>query len=59
MDKAKLRAAADKYLNASAIYAALLAVSKFNFNDLVTFWRNVVSLVNAVVSAVELVKSEF
>jgi len=46
-------------LNASAVYAALTAVNKFNFNDLPTFWRNVVSLVNAVISAVELAKSEF
>ena len=59
VDKAKLRAAADRYLNASAVYAALLAVSRFKFNDLPTFWRNVVSLVNAVISAVELAKSEF
>ena len=27
-------------------YTALLAVSKFNYSDLGTFWRNVVSLVN-------------
>ena len=59
MDEAKLRAAADKSLNASAVYTALLAVSKYNFDDLATFWRNVVSLVNAVISAVELAKSEF
>ena len=59
VDKPKLRASADKYLNASAVYAALLAVSKFNFNHLATFWRNVVSLVNTIISAVELAKSEF
>jgi len=59
VDKAQLRAAADRYLNACAVYAALLAVSKFNFNDLAIFWRNVVSLVNAVIAAVELAKSGF
>ena len=47
VDEAKLRAAANRYLNASTAYAALLAVSKFNFNDLAAFWRNVVRLVNA------------
>ena len=55
----QLRQAIDKYPSNSVVYAILLAVSKFIFNDLATFWRNVVSLVNAVISAVERTKSEF
>ena len=37
----------------------MVAVSRFNFDDLSIFWRKVVSLVNAVISAVELAKSAF
>lgn len=59
IDKTALRAAADEYLNASAIYLAAKALAKFNFNDLAASWRNVVSLVNAVIAGVELAKAKF
>lgn len=58
IDKAKLRDATDKYLNASAVYTAIKGLAKFNLSNLGDYWLNIVALVNAVISAVEIAKAE-
>ena len=58
VDKEKLKEATNRYLNASAVYAAIKGVTKFSWSNIADFWRNIVALVNAVISAVELAKAE-
>lgn len=54
----KLRGAADRYLNASAVYAALLPLATFSWANLPDFWRTIQALVETVIASVELAKAE-
>ncbi len=58
IDKEILKTAATTYLNASAVYAALKQLATFSMGNLGDFWRNIVSLVLAVISSVELARVE-
>lgn len=58
IDKYKLKAEANRLLGASSVYAAVKALSTFSWSDVPNFWRNVVALVNAIISAVEIAKAE-
>lgn len=58
IDKEKLREAADRYLSASSVFSAVKSLATFSWNDVPSFWRNIVGLVNVVISAVEVAKAE-
>ena len=58
IDQTKLREAADRYLNASAVYLALKPLSRFSWENLPELWRTVQSLIETVIASVELAKAE-
>ncbi len=58
IDKTKLREAANRYLNASAVYLALKPLSRFSWENLADLWRTIQALVETVIASVELAKAE-
>lgn len=58
IDKEKLKAAAEGYLNASAVYGAVKSLATFSLGNLGEFWRNIVAMVMAVIASVELARAK-
>jgi hypothetical protein len=58
IDKYKLKSEANRLLNASAVWLSVKQLAKFNWNDIPTFWRNIVAVFNTVMASLEVARAE-